>query len=110
MKTLNSQFGNSINISSDFAVEWSCIPHFYHSPFYCYSYSFGNLLALSFFQRYKKEGSDFASTYIKILAAGGSKKPENLLREHGIEISSEQFWQDGFDYIANQVNLLSKLN
>jgi oligoendopeptidase F len=110
MKTLKDQFANSINITDDFGVEWSCIPHFYHSPFYCYAYSFGNLLALSFFQRYKNEGRSFAPTYIKILSAGGSKKPETLLKEHGIDISSQKFWQDGFDYIKNQVNKLERLD
>ncbi|HET6458205.1 MAG TPA: M3 family metallopeptidase, partial [Nitrosopumilaceae archaeon] len=110
MKTLKEQFANSIDMTSDFSVEWSCIPHFYHSPFYCYAYSFGNLLALSFFQRYKKEGKSFVPTYIKILSAGGSKKPESLLKEHGIDISSKKFWQDGFEYIKNQVNRLSKLD
>ncbi|TLX81939.1 MAG: M3 family oligoendopeptidase [Thaumarchaeota archaeon] len=110
MKTLKDQFADSINITENFGVEWSCIPHFYHSPFYCYSYSFGNLLALSFFQRYKKEGKSFAPTYIKILSAGGSEKPETLLKEHGIDISSQKFWQDGFEYIKNQVNTLVKLD
>lgn len=110
IKTLRDQFSNSINITEDFGVEWSCIPHFYHSPFYCYAYSFGNLLALSFFHRYKKEGKSFAPTYIEILSAGGSKKPETLLKEHGIDISSQKFWQDGFDYIKNQVNRLAKLD
>jgi oligoendopeptidase F len=110
MKTLREQFANSIDMTSNFGVEWSCIPHFYHSPFYCYAYSFGNLLALSFFQRYKKEGESFVPTYIKILSAGGSKKPEILLKEHGIDISSQKFWQDGFEYIKNQVDRLSKLD
>ncbi len=55
LQNLKEQFGNSVNLSEDFAIEWSCIPHFYHTPFYCYAYSFGNLLALSLFQRYKKK-------------------------------------------------------
>ena len=109
LHNLKQQFGNSINLTDDFAIEWSCIPHFYHTPFYCYAYSFGNLLALSLFQRYKKEGSDFVPSYIEILAAGGSKKPENLLKEHGFDIRSPKFWQDGFDYVQSQVNELIKL-
>ena len=109
LRNLKTQFGNSIDISNDFAIEWSYIPHFYHSPFYCYSYSFGNLLSLSLFQAYKKEGESFAPIYTDILAAGGSKKPELLLKEHGFDISKTQFWQDGFDYIKNQVNTLSRL-
>lgn len=107
---LKEQFGNSVDISDDFALEWSCIPHFFHTPFYCYAYSFGNLLALSLFQRYKKEGQDFVPSYINILSAGGSKKPELLLNEYGIDISSSRFWQDGFDYVHDQVKQLSALN
>lgn len=110
LTNLKTQFRNSIEVSDDFAVEWSCIPHFFHTPFYCYAYSFGNLLSLSLFQNYKREGNSFAKTYTEILAAGGSKKPENLLREYGIDISSKKFWQDGFDHIKSQVKELTSLN
>jgi len=110
LQNLKEQFGNSVNLSEDFAIEWSCIPHFYHTPFYCYAYSFGNLLALSLFQRYKKEGKDFVPAYIEILAAGGSKKPEKLLSEYGFDIRSPKFWQEGFDYADEQVKALSSLN
>ena len=110
LNNLKDQFGNSVKISEDFGIEWSCIPHFHHAPFYCYAYAFGNLLSLSLFQRYKKEGKSFASAYIEILAAGGSKKPENLLNDFDIDITKASFWQDGFDYIKNQVTELAKLN
>jgi oligoendopeptidase F len=110
IQNLKEQFGSSVAVSEDFAIEWSCIPHFYHTPFYCYAYSFGNLLALSLFQRYKKEGKDFVPSYIDILAAGGSKKPERLLSEHGFDISSQKFWQEGFNYVESQVKALSALN
>jgi len=110
LQNLKEQFGNSVSLSEDFAIEWSCIPHFYHTPFYCYAYSFGNLLALSLFQRYKKEGKDFVPSYINILAAGGSKKPERLLLEYGFDIRSPKFWQQGFDYVNEQVKALSSLN
>jgi len=44
------------------------------------------------------------------LSAGGTKKTEKLLRESGIDITKQKFWQDGFDYIQDQVKELSKLN
>jgi len=109
IQNLKQQFGKSVEVTDNFAIEWSCIPHFYHTPFYCYAYSFGNLLALSLFQRYKKEGQDFVPAYIDILAAGGSKKPEKLLQEHGLDIRSTKFWQEGFDYVSEQVKALSSL-
>jgi oligoendopeptidase F len=64
---------------------------------------------VSLFQTYKNEGDSFVSTYTNILSAGGSQKPELLLKEHGIDITKAKFWQDGFDYISEQVNILSKL-
>jgi len=110
LQNLKDQFGNSVSLSEDFAIEWSSIPHFYHTPFYCYAYSFGNLLALSLFQRYKKERKDFVPAYMNILAAGGSQKPEKLLSEYGFDIRSPKFWQEGFDYVKKQVDTLSSLN
>ena len=109
MHNLNQQFASSVKVSEDFGIEWSCIPHFHHAPFYCYAYAFGNLLALSLFQRYKKEGKSFASEYIGILSSGGSKKPEKLLAEFGLDITKSEFWQDGFDYIQDKVKELSSL-
>ena len=108
--TLSEQFGDSVDVSEDFASEWLSIPHFYHHPFYCYSYSFGNLLAASLFQRHKREGSGFAATYEGILAAGGSRKPEELLAEYGFDIGSANFWREGFDYVRSLNDRLAALS
>ncbi len=109
MQNLTEQFGRSVTLTRDFAIEWSYIPHFYHTPFYCYAYSFGCLLALSLFQRYKKEGRDFVPAYMEILSAGGSKKPEDLLAEHGFDIRTHKFWQEGFRYTRMQTEELARL-
>jgi oligoendopeptidase F len=100
---LNEQLGNSIDISPDFKWEWLYIPHFYHTPFYCYAYSFGNLLVMSLYQQLEIEGSSFIPRYLKILSAGGSRKSEDLLQESGINISHHEFWQQGFDLVAEKI-------
>jgi oligoendopeptidase F len=100
---LNEQLGNSIDISLDFKWEWLYIPHFYHTPFYCYAYSFGNLLVMSLYQQLEIEGSSLIPRYLKILSAGGSRKPEELLQESGINISHHEFWQQGFDLVAEKI-------
>ena len=110
MDNLKEQFGNSITLSPDFEWEWLYIPHFYHTPFYTYAYSFGNLLVLSLYKQYKLEGrSSFVPKYFKILSAGGSRKPEELLMEAGIDISEEEFWQQGFDYVQEMIQQLKAL-
>jgi oligoendopeptidase F len=109
-KNLRGQFGGSVAISPEFRWEWTYIPHFYHTPFYCYAYSFGNLLVLSLYKQYKQEGkSSFVPKYFEILAAGGSRKPEELLLESGIDITKEQFWQQGFDFVREMIKQLKDL-
>jgi oligoendopeptidase F len=106
---LMEQFGDSVSISPDFQWEWTYIPHFYHTPFYTYAYSFGNLLVVSLYRQYKVEGRSFVPRYLKILSAGGSRKPEDLLMEAGIDISRQQFWQQGFDYVSEAMQQLKTL-
>jgi oligoendopeptidase F len=108
MNNLRNQFGNSIHISDDFKWEWLYIPHFFHTPFYCYAYSFGNLLVLSLYQQYGKEGKSFVSKYLKILSAGGSEKPETLLKDCGFDITEASFWQQGFDLIKMKIKKLKE--
>ena len=107
-KNLRTQFGNSIRISEDFKWEWLYIPHFYHTPFYCYAYSFGNLLVLSLYQQFREEGKSFVSKYLKILSAGGSEKPETLLKDSGFDITKASFWQQGFDLIKMKIDKLKE--
>jgi oligoendopeptidase F len=107
---LTEQFGTAVTISPDFEWEWIYIPHFYHTPFYTYAYSFGNLLVLSLYRQYKLEDrSSFVPKYFKILSAGGSRKPEELLMEAGIDISKEEFWQQGFDHVQEMIQQLKAL-
>jgi oligoendopeptidase F len=108
-ENLTKQFGTSMIVSTDFQWEWLYIPHFYHTPFYCYAYSFGNLLVLSLFNQYKKEGKSFIPKYIKILSAGGSEKPDQLLNKIGIDISRSDFWEQGFEFVKEKVIELEKI-
>ena len=46
MENLREQFGDAVELSDEFKWEWISIPHIYRTPFYCYAYSFGQLLVL----------------------------------------------------------------
>lgn len=109
LNNLSQQFGDSVNVSSDFQWEWTYIPHFFHSPFYCYAYSFGNLLVLSLYQQFKNEGRSFIPKYLNILSSGGSRKPEELLKDSGMDISRDEFWQQGFDLLEDKIKELKKM-
>ena len=106
LTNLSRQFGDSVDISEDFQHEWICIPHIYHTPFYCYAYSFGQLLALSLYQQYKEEGSGFEPKLLKILTYGGSASPSHILSEAGINMADPDFWRSGFKVIEGMIDEL----
>ncbi|MBU2590077.1 MAG: M3 family oligoendopeptidase [Nanoarchaeota archaeon] len=98
-ETLKEQFGDSLDIDPLFKYEWSMIPHLVRTPFYCYAYPFGDLLSLALYGKYKEEGQSFVQKIENILAVGGSKSPEDTLKEVNIDINSKDFWQGSFNVI-----------
>lgn len=109
MANLVEQFGDSLEIADEFRWEWVSIPHIYQVPFYCYAYSFGQLLVLALYNQYRAEGEGFVPRYLRILAYGGSKSPAAILAEAGIDIASAAFWQGGFDVISGMIDELAAL-
>jgi len=99
--TLTEQFGDSVEIGPEFQREWITVPHIYQTPFYCYSYSFGQLLVLALYQRFKDEGEAFIPGYLKLLAYGGSAPPVAILSEVEVDITDPEFWRGGFRVVAD---------
>ncbi len=108
-QNLAEQFGDSVELSDDFSLEWVVVPHFVHTPFYVYAYAFGQLLVLSLYRQYRQEGSAFKPRYLRILAAGGSDAPTRILQQAGIDVRSEAFWQGGFDVLRGSLESLEAL-
>jgi oligoendopeptidase F len=108
-KNLESEFGDSVELSEEFRWEWVMIPHFYNVPFYVYAYAFGQLLVLSLYKQYQEEGESFKPRYMNILAAGGSIAPVDLLAKAGIDVTTAEFWQGGYDVIDEMVTRLEGL-
>ncbi len=106
---LRRQFGRAVAVPDEFRWEWLTIPHLFASPFYCYAYSFGNLLVLALYGLYKMQGASFVPRYLDLLAAGGSRAPESLLKDFGVDIRSEAFWQTGFETIKGMVRELEAM-
>jgi oligoendopeptidase F len=76
---VRQQFGKGIKVPDEFQWEWLTIPHIFASPFYCYAYSFGNLLVLALYRMYQKEGAAFVPKYLDLLSTGGSEAPQTIL-------------------------------
>lgn len=103
-KRQKEMFGNSVELTENYDIWWSYIPHFINTPFYVYAYSFGELLSLSLYAMYKKDGNAFVEKYLNILESGGSKNPQELFVALEIDFSKKEFWENGMRIVDDLVD------
>ena len=103
-------FGKSLKLNEYYKSWWSYIPHFIHTPFYCYSYSYAQLLVLALFGLYKsKKCENFVEIYTEFLTLGGSKSPKELVEMFNLDINSQEFWQIGLNEVEKLVKKFKEL-
>ncbi|MFW9965051.1 MAG: M3 family oligoendopeptidase [Candidatus Sifarchaeia archaeon] len=92
-------FGDSVDWLPGMEYDWTIPAQFFwpRTQFYNYPYAFGKLLVFALFRLYKEEGSSFIPKMKRILSAGASESPKNLLAEVGLDISDPKFWEIGFE-------------
>jgi len=103
MEANRPMFGDAVRLRDDYAWWWLYIPHFVHSPFYCYAYAFGELLVLALVQRYDEEGAAFVPRYLAMLEAGGSQSPREVVAHTGLDIGDPGFWDRGLVLLEKMV-------
>lgn len=108
-RRIQEMFQDSVKLGDDHRFWWLYVSHFVSVPFYVYAYTFGELLVLSLYARYKKEGRAFANQYIDLLRLGGSLSPADLLSRVDIDIQEPQFWQEGIEVLADLVDQFEQL-
>ena len=107
-------FGKSLKLSKNYEGWWCYIPHFVHSPFYCYAYSYGQLLVLALFGLYKSQKTPqgkakFIQKYIQFLSLGGSKSPKALISSFGLNLESDKFWLIGMNEVQKMLEEFKEL-
>jgi oligoendopeptidase F len=101
--------GDHVEMIPAYRWGWSYISHFIHARFYCYSYVFGELLVLALYQKYRSEGSSFVPAYRELLRAGGSVRPDALVKPMGIDLASADFWAQGYGLVRELIEELRLL-
>jgi oligoendopeptidase F len=104
VETQSEFLGDSVEITDNYSIWWSYIPHFIASPGYVYAYAYGQLLALSVYRLYTERGDEIVPSYLEMLAAGGSRSPEELGRIVGVDLTDPGFWDSGLDLVEEQVD------
>ena len=91
--------GDAVEVTDNYGIWWSYVPHFIQVPGYVYAYSFGYLFSLAIYRRYLED----------LLRAGGSAPPAELASRLGFDIGDPAFWSAGLDAIGALVDEAEQL-
>lgn len=106
-KHMKSYLGPIMNLKESdgyFFVNWGHIRNF----FYVYSYAYGQLISKALYAKYKEDPS-FLTKIEQFLSAGGSKSPEQIFKDIGIDTSKPEFFIAGLKTIEADIKRLEKL-
>jgi oligoendopeptidase F len=101
--------GPAVEVTENYGIWWSYVPHFVQVPGYVYAYSFGYLFSLAIYRRYLDEGEALVEPYLDLLRAGGSAPPAELASRLGFDIGDPGFWSAGLDAIGVLVDEAEEL-
>lgn len=105
---LKEQMGKWVKIEPVFGLEWAYVSHIFEAPFYCYAYSFGELLTLALYRRLQISPEKTKGAIERILAAGGAEAPIEILKKEGIDVTNNKVWEEGFEVIEGWINELER--
>ncbi|MBF0983751.1 MAG: oligoendopeptidase F, partial [Campylobacter sp.] len=109
MEESRKMFADELILQDHYKSWWSYIPHFIHTPFYCYSYAYAQLLVLALYGLYKSGRlENFVQIYTEFLSSGGSDEPQKLVAKFGFDINKSEFWRIGIEQVAALVSEFCK--
>lgn len=96
-------YGDAMELTDGYRSWWSYVTHVFSTPGYVYGYAYGQLLALSIYAQYLREGDEFVPRYLELLKAGGARSPEKLAQIVGVDLTARDFWDNGLGLIDRQL-------
>lgn len=101
-------YGKSCLLPKSFQYEWERISHFYHA-YYVYSYSTGMIAAIAIAYKLLHE-KDFYKEYIRFLKNGTAKPAIDILKEIGIDLTTDEPFETAFKFMREQLEEYKKSN
>jgi oligoendopeptidase F len=98
LKLLREYYGEArgtVQIDPLYAVEWTFIPHFYYN-FYMFQYTTSFIAATAIAARIHAGDTRARACYLKLLKAGGSRYPVQLLKTAGVDMRTATPYKQAF--------------
>lgn len=100
-------YGGACKLPKFMQYEWSIIPHFYNA-YYVYCYSSGMITAITLASRILNE-KGFNEKYIEFLKNGINKPAIEILKEIGIDLTTDEPYETAFKFISDMLKEYKKL-
>jgi len=89
LKRYHGHDQNVVVIDDLYAHEWMYIPHFYYNM-YVYQYATSITAGTALYEKIKTEGQPAVENFKKLLKAGGSDYPYQLLLDAGVDMAKPE--------------------
>ncbi len=101
-------WGDAVDIDDDASMTWMRQPHYYMG-LYPYTYSAGLTASTAIAQQIAEEGQPAVDRWIKVLKAGGTLKPHELLEVAGIDMTNPEPIKKAVAYVGGLITQLEEL-
>lgn len=104
---LSTFWGDSVVIDENAGLTWMRQPHYYMG-LYPYTYSAGLTASTAVSQLIKEEGQPVVDKWLEVLKAGGTKKPLELMKYAGVDMSEPSPIKKAVEYVGSLIDELEK--
>ncbi|MCG5102003.1 oligoendopeptidase F [Oceanobacillus alkalisoli] len=105
LAVIKNFWGDSITIDDRVGLTWMRQQHYYMG-LYPYTYSAGLTVSTAVAQMIKDEGRPAVNRWLDVLKAGGTKKPLDLIKLAGVDMSKPDAIKVAIDYVGSLVDEL----
>lgn len=106
-EALENFWGDDVILDEGAELTWMRQPHYYMG-LYPYTYSAGLTVSTAVAQKIKEEGQPAVDQWLSVLKAGGSMKPQDLIKKAGLDMSKPDAIKEAIAYVGQLVDELEK--
>lgn len=100
-------WGDAVELDAGASLTWMRQPHYYMG-LYPYTYSCGLTASTAVSQLIQEEGKPAVDRWLDVLRAGGTKKPLDLLKHAGVDMSTPEAVKKAVAYVGSLVDELER--
>ncbi len=100
---VSAYYGPDLVVDSQVSAEWSRVPHFYRA-YYVYQYATGLIAAMALARKVIEGDASARDRYLDFLSSGSSKDPLDLLRDAGVDLTTDEPYQAAFQMMEQYLD------